>query len=124
MGLMKKVAAVVVARKLLQDRKKIKAHVKETKSLSIDKQFYVSFPAKRDWRDLESGMNNQNFMVSILKARSFIRNFGGSNIKVMDSTEDTRIYFDMSRTAVEPMFNDLKKGHYKLTLGEVKLRKD
>ena len=39
------------------------------------------------------------------------------------TTKDTKIYFDMPRTSVNPMFKDLKKHNRALSLGEVKLRK-
>jgi CMP-2-keto-3-deoxyoctulosonic acid synthetase len=118
-----KILTITALHKYLKDKAVKQAKKKDKEEGAIDGQFYISMPIVRDWIDLETRWEDQTLVTNVIKIKSYLKNFGGENIKVVDSKEDTRLYFDMSRSSVSPMFKDIKK-HYKgLTLGEVKLRK-
>lgn len=126
MSLKSKIGKILSAAALhtyLKNKAVKKAKEKHKKEEAIDGQFYISIPFTRDWIDLETRWEDQTLVNNVVKIKSYLKNFGGENIKTVDSTGDTRLYFDMPRTSVDPMFKDLKKHYTGITLGEVKLRK-
>lgn len=118
-----KLLGAISLHKWIKNKALKKAREDAVEKTSLDNHFYISIPQERDWIDLQENINNQTFMVTIMKIKSYIENFGGEDVKIIDSNVDTKIYFKMPRTSVEPMFQDLKKHFYKISLGEVKLRK-
>ena len=101
-----------------------KALEKAEKENSIDGQSYISFPAASTQFELDAGSQDQETSVKILKIKSYIKTFGGSRIKVVESTNDVKIYFDMPVASVSVMFKDLKSLYNDVSLGKVKVRKD
>jgi hypothetical protein len=123
MKLLKAIGAILL-HKVIKKKAVRKAEEKSKKKFSIDDQFYISLRVNRTSIDLSTGRKDPSTTVNLIKIKSFIKNFGGTNIKTFDSTNDTKIYFNMPRTSVQPMFNDLKKQYSGIQVGEVKENKD
>jgi hypothetical protein len=117
-----KILGAIGIHKVLKDKAVKKAKSKLKEKTNVVEHFYISIPQERTWIDLESGINKQDFIVTIIKIKHYIKNFGGSDIKTVDSTEDTKVYFKMPRSAVDGMFKELKRQFELIALGEVKLR--
>lgn len=118
-----KAAAALVIHEHYKNKAVRKARQEMENTKSIDGNFYVTLPSQRDWIQIDSGINNQTHIVNVLKLQSYIKNFGGENLKTIDSTEDTRIYFKLNRVAAWAMIKDLEKHFKGITMGESKFRK-
>jgi hypothetical protein len=85
---------------LLHHTIKARAVEKAKEKESLNDKFGIIIKNPRSWQYLEAGVNDQDFMAEVQRSASVIKNYGGINIKILDSSNDTKIYFNSPRTVI------------------------
>lgn len=114
------IAGLVLAHKMLKTKSVNKAKDELRKQIDPSGKFYISIPAERNWVDLQIRRNSGTFQTMLSKMHARVKTWGATNIQVIDSTEDTRFYFNLPRASWDQMQHEFRT-HYKgLTFNEVK----
>lgn len=120
-GALKAVGAYLL-HKIIKNRAVKRAEERARKDESLDGKFYISFrTSRKSWKELEANVIDQDTQVKILKLSSLIKNSGGSGLSVSHSETETRIYFDIPRTAMSTLTKSAKSSVGPVSRGEVKV---
>lgn len=119
-----KAVGAYLLHKAIKNKAVEKAKKKAKEKESLDGNFYLAFrTSKREWQHLESNIVDQKTKIKVLKLKSLIKNAGGTDIKVVHSDTDTRLYFKIPRTSMNALLSSAKSSVGQVSRGEVKVNK-
>lgn len=84
--------------------------------------FYISVEAKRNWKQLTTNWNDQRIITLIIKLKHILLSNGAEEVNVVDSLEDTRIYFRMNRLTLTSVYSQINNMFHNVSIGEVVMR--